>query len=213
MNRTLESGRERIFSGGRTVNYSASTVEGGSRYSVTLNLVDDFYLTMDAISEYLRVVHSLWFFDYSIFNVQPYCLNLQSTGTTATSWLFGVSESRFFFELNETAVLHVVWFLGAVSRRFSESWFLILLLSLSLAASLFVRFYKNELFFLSWAVRDVTGVWGETPLRWEVERWGKKETAAVTVPCAAVIRDGTVQSCMITVIIEYYYTHFHYLTS
>ena len=42
------------------VNYSASAVEGGSRYSVTLNLlVDDFNLTMYAISEYLRVVHSL----------------------------------------------------------------------------------------------------------------------------------------------------------
>jgi hypothetical protein len=34
-------------------------------------------------------------------------------------------------------------------------------------------------------------------------RCDKKETAAVTVPCAVMGDGGTIQNCMITIIIEY----------
>ena len=55
--------------------------------------------------------------------------------------------------------------------------------------------------------------WGVIDERWELRGWEVKAKKRNCCCNGAVCRDGTVQSCIITVIIEYYYTHFHYLTS
>ena len=68
-----------------------------------------------------------------------------------------------------------------------------------------VRWYREVRAETQW-------VWGD---RWDVRAERLRGEAKKRNCCCngAVCRDGTVQSCIITVIIEYYYTHLHYLTS
>ena len=142
---------------------------------------------MDAISEHLRVVHSLWFLGYSMYNLTA-LINLQSTErlqlldylefrnrVISLNW-----TKRLFCTLYGTGTPPVfgfwVPFRGDSLRV--DSWFCCSpvalphsLSALPLSASLFVRFYKNELFFLSWAVRDVRWYRTERGKRAETQ-WG-----------------------------------------